>query len=73
MPYCPVPETLTVCGLLGASSVMVSVPVLEPVVVGENVTPTVQLAPAATLAPHVLLATANGPLTVMLAKLSATV
>jgi hypothetical protein len=41
-------------------------------VVGENVTPTVQLAPAATLAPQVSLATANGPLAPMLVKLSAT-
>jgi hypothetical protein len=43
--------------------VNVNVPVAEPPVVGEKVTPTVQLAPAATLVPHVLLATANGPLT----------
>jgi hypothetical protein len=43
----------------------------DPAAVGENVTPTVQLAPAATLAPHALLATANGPLTVMPAKPSA--
>jgi len=52
--------------------VKVSVPVIDPVVVGENVTPTVHLAPAATLAPHVLLATANGPLAVILEKFNAT-
>ena len=57
---------------MAASSVKVSVPVIDPVVVGENVTPTVQLAPAATLAPHVLLATANGPLAVILEKFNAT-
>ena len=68
----PFPERLTVCGLLGESSVKVSVPVIDPVVVGENVTPTVQLAPAATLAPHVLLATANGPLAMILEKFNAT-
>jgi hypothetical protein len=58
--------------LLEASSVKVSVPVIDPVVVGENVTPTVQLAPAATLAPQVLLATANGPLAAILEKFNAT-
>ena len=66
------PERLTVCGLLGASSVKLSVPVIEPVVVGENVTPTVQLAPAARLAPHVLLATPNPALTAIPAKFNAT-
>ena len=45
-----------------ALSVKVSVPVAEATVVGEKVTPTVQLAPAAMLVPHVLLDTANGPL-----------
>jgi hypothetical protein len=69
----PVPERLTVCGLLGASSENVRVPVAEPTAVGENVTPTVQFAPAAILAPQVLLATANPALATMLVKLSATV
>ena len=45
----PVPESFTVCGLFGASSVNVSVPVVEPVAVGENVTLTVHFAPAAML------------------------
>jgi hypothetical protein len=40
----------------------VNVPVAEPTVTGENVTPTVQLAPAATPA-QVLLAMVNAPLT----------
>ena len=68
----PVPVRLTVCGLVIAVSVNVRTPAAEPRAVGVNVTPTVQLAPAATLAPHVLLATANGPLAVILVKLSAT-
>jgi hypothetical protein len=55
----PVPERLTVCGLFGALSVNVNVPVAAPTAAGEKVTPTVQLAPAATLVSHVLLPTAN--------------
>ena len=50
----------------------VKVPVAEPTAVGENVTPTVQFFPAATLVPQVLLATANGPLAAMLLILSVT-
>jgi hypothetical protein len=64
----PVPDRLTVWGLVIALSVKVTVPVAEPTVAGEKETPTVQLAPAAT-APHVLLATANGPLTPLTATL----
>ena len=52
-----------------ALSLNVNVPVAEPTAVGEKVTPTVQLAPAATPAPQVLLATANGPLTPLTATL----
>jgi hypothetical protein len=48
---------LNVCGLVTALSVRVSVPFTVPATVGENVTLTVQLAPAARLAPHVLLDT----------------
>lgn len=69
----PVPERPTVCGLFGASSLKVKAPVIEPGVVGENVTPTVQLAPDARLAPHVLLATEKPALVVMLAMLRVTV
>ena len=61
----PVPLRLTVCGLLPALSVKASVPVAAPVAVGVNVTPTLQLAPAATLVPQVLVAIPKGPLTVM--------
>jgi len=52
-----------------ALSLNVNDPVAEPTVAGEKVTPTVQLAPAATLVPQVLLATANGPLTPLAATL----
>jgi hypothetical protein len=57
--YCPVPERFTICWLVTAESVNVSVPVAGPVTVGENVTPTVQVAPAPMLAPHVLLTAVN--------------
>jgi hypothetical protein len=59
MRYCPVPERVTPCGLVSAESVNVRVPVTCPAAVGEKVTPTVQLAPAAMFAPQVLLARAN--------------
>ena len=68
----PVPVRETVCGLSRASSVKVRVPVVAPSAVGENSTPTVQLAPAAMLAPQVLVATRNGPLAEMPEKLSVT-
>jgi hypothetical protein len=50
--------------------VKVSVPVAAPVAVGVNVTPTLQLAPAAMLVPQVLLAIPKGPLTPILEKVS---
>ncbi len=53
-----------------ALSENVNVPVAEPTTVGEKVTPTVQLFPARTLVPQVLLATANWALAVMLLMLS---
>jgi hypothetical protein len=43
----PVPDKATVCGLLLAVSVNVSVALRAPMAVGANVTETVQLAPAA--------------------------
>ena len=49
-----------------ALSLNVNVPVAEPTAVGEKVTPTVQLFPARTPVPQVLLVTANGPLAAML-------
>jgi hypothetical protein len=66
----PVPVKATVCGLPLALSFTVSVPVLAPVAVGVKVTSIVQLAPAATLAPHVLVC-AKSPLIPMLPIVSA--
>ncbi len=68
----PVPLRPTVCGLFGALSLKVRVPVAAPVAVGVNVTLTVQLAPALMLAPQVLFEMANGPVIPMLVKVSAT-
>jgi hypothetical protein len=50
----PVPVRLTVCGLPLALSVIVMVAVLVPDAVGAKVTLIVQLAPADTLEPQVL-------------------
>ena len=57
----PEPVSETNCGLLEAVSVMVSVPVREPLAVGVNVTLMVQLEFPATLAPQ-LLVCAKSPL-----------
>jgi hypothetical protein len=56
-----VPLRATVCGLFGALSVNVSVPESAPASLGENVTPILHAAPAATLVPQVLLAIAKSP------------
>ena len=50
----PVPVKLTVCGLLGALSVMVRLAVCVPPAEGVKVTLTVQFAPAAKLSGHVV-------------------
>ena len=50
----PVPESATVCGLLVAVSVKLSVAVRVPVAAGLNRIVAVQLADAARLEPHVL-------------------
>ena len=50
----PVPVRLAVCGLFVALSVTVKVPVRVPVAVGVKVTLMVQVAPAATLVPQLL-------------------
>ncbi len=55
------PVKLIVCGLPGASSVTVTAPLLVPVAAGVNVTLIVQLAPAATLLPQVLLSAKSPP------------
>jgi hypothetical protein len=54
----PVPVSPTRVGLPKALWLIVSVPVRVPTTVGVNFTPTVQVSPAPTLEPHVLLATA---------------
>src|SRR5256712_666884 len=60
----PVPVRLTMCGLPAALSVMVIAPVRVPVAVGVKVTLMVQLAPAATEVPQVLVC-AKSPLATM--------
>ena len=50
----PVPERLTVCGLPLALSVMLTEAVRLPLAAGVKVTLMVQLVPAATLAPQLL-------------------
>src|SRR5579859_6159327 len=62
--YVPQPDNLTLCGLPGASSVTVTVPLREPLLLGLNVTLMVQLAPAATLVPQVFV-WLNWPVAVM--------
>lgn len=47
-------------------------PAADPIALGVNVTPTLQFAPAAMPAPHVVLAIAKPELATMLAKLSGT-
>jgi hypothetical protein len=61
----PVPVRLTVCVAGLALSVMVTAPALVPVAVGLKVTLRVQLAPAATLEPQVLV-WEKSPLALML-------
>ena len=68
----PVPLRLTVCGLPVALSVLVRVPVRFPVAVGVKVTLIVQLAPALSALPQ-LLVWAKSPLSAMLAMVNVTV
>jgi hypothetical protein len=49
---CPVPVSVTVCGLLAALSVTANVPLLAPIAVGSKETPIVQLEPATSLLPQ---------------------
>ena len=60
-PLVPRPETATVCGLLLSESLKLSVAVRVPVAVGPKMILTVQLAPAASAEPHVLLYTEKSP------------
>jgi len=68
----PVPLRLTVCGVLRASSLKVSVPAETAMAVGEKVTPTEQEPLAARLAPQVPLATLKPAEAVMPEKFRAT-
>lgn len=63
--YLPRPVKLTICGLSVALSLMASVPVCVCFLSGAKVTASVQLLPAASVLPQVLLAMANGPVTAM--------
>jgi len=65
----PVPESVTVCGLPGASSVIVRTPLRAPVAVAVKVTLIVQLPPTVTLSPQ-LLVSAKSPLAAMLERVS---
>ena len=65
----PVPVREMMCGLPVALSVMVMAPVLVPVAVGVNVTLMVQLAPAATGVPQVVV-WAKSPLGTILVMFS---
>src|SRR5215471_12516875 len=66
----PVPVKATVCGLVGALSLNVNVPLRTPIRVGVKVTLTVQLAPGATVVPQVLLPMVKSPLMLILLTLS---
>ena len=68
----PVPERITVCGLVAASSVKTSVPEAAPRADGEKVMPTEHLAAAARLAPQVLVVMLKPALAAMPPTLSAT-
>src|SRR5258708_38557386 len=48
---CPVPVNVTICGLPGLVSVIVSVPEIDPVTTGRNPTVTVQLCPGVRVTP----------------------
>jgi hypothetical protein len=61
----PVPESLTVWGLLAVLSDMVRVPFRVPFPVGVNVTPIMQVLPTPTLVPQLSVG-AKSPLTVIL-------
>lgn len=68
----PVPVRVTDCGLSGALSLTVTVPVLVPVAVGVNVTLIVQLPPANTELPQVVVS-AKSPVAVILVMVKVSV
>jgi hypothetical protein len=61
----PSPPRVTTCGLLGALSLMVSVPVTEPPVTGEKVTLTVHVAPTARVCPQLPLSEKFGEMAIL--------
>jgi len=61
----PVPDSLTICGLLAALSAMVSEPVSLPTFAGVNVTEILQFPPATTLDPQLFVA-AKSPVATIL-------
>lgn len=61
--YCPVPSRLIICGVVGSSSLTVSVADCCPLAVGVNVMVIVQLLFAGTLLPQVLVSV-NSPASV---------
>ena len=72
----PVPDSATVCGLLGSLSVTLRVAVAAPVTVGVKVTLMPQFAPTASVAPQVVVCAkddADAPLMVMATPLRAEV
>ena len=77
LAYLPVPDRLTVCGLPGALSVNDSVPVRRPFCVGEKLTFTMQLLPAANVLPQAFFGgtakSAKSPVVAMLEMLSVAV
>jgi len=66
LPFPPVPVRLTVCGLLGASSVIVSVPLATPAVVGVKVTLIVQFEAAARVVPQLSVSANGDPVVVVI-------
>lgn len=66
----PVPTSDAFCGLFGASSVTLSVPVTLPSAVGVNVMLIVQFLPAAKVDPQVVADTAKGGVAAMLLMVS---
>jgi hypothetical protein len=67
----PVPLKATTCGLVSALSITTRLPLAAPSAAGTNWTPTLQLAPALSALPQVVLAIVNGAVAVMLAIASA--
>lgn len=70
---CPVPLSVTTCGLSLALSVIVSVPDLAPLAAGSKKTPMEQLEPDARLLPHAFSTPKSDGLVLTLVMLSGAV